>query len=253
MPCPPSACASARIRRCRGGLDVARRAASAHGGRPEPDGCEAFFYNAIFFTYALILTDFYRIAADRVGWYILPFAAGNFLRPVVLGRLFDTLGRRPMLAFTYAVSGLLLAMTGYLFSENLLSASQLTMAWMVIFFFASAAASAAYLTVSETFPLEIRAPRDRALLCHRHRRRRNCRTWLFGILIETGSRTRRVRRIPAGAALMIAAAIVAGLWAVAAERKSLEAVSRPVGLGRLKLAGMSLQQMAAIVHTGDAA
>jgi MFS family permease len=118
---------------------------------------QAFFYNAIFFTYALVLTDFYGIRADHVGWYLLPFAAGNFLGPVLLGRLFDTIGRRPMIATTYALSGLLLAGAGYLFATGVLSATSQTIAWMVIFFFASAAASSAYLTVSETFPLEVRA------------------------------------------------------------------------------------------------
>ena len=73
---------------------------------------QAFFYNAIFFTYALVLTDFYGIAASKVGWYLLPFAVGNFLGPLLLGRLFDTVGRRPMIALTYALSGLLLALTG---------------------------------------------------------------------------------------------------------------------------------------------
>jgi MFS family permease len=92
-----------------------------------------------------------------LGWYLLPFAAGNFFGPVVLGRLFDTIGRRSMVAATYAVSGMLLAVAGYLFALGILSASAQTVAWMVIFFFASAAASSAYLTVSETFPLEVRA------------------------------------------------------------------------------------------------
>src|SRR5581483_1155217 len=118
---------------------------------------QAFCYNAIFFTYALILTDFYGVSAAHVGWYILPFAAGNFLGPLLLGRLFDTLGRRPMIAATYGVSGVLLALSGYLFASGLLSAETQTIAWMVVFFFASPAASAAYLTVSETFPLEVRA------------------------------------------------------------------------------------------------
>src|SRR5262249_55483259 len=118
---------------------------------------QAFFYNAIFFTYALVLTDFYNVPADHIGWYILPFAAGNFLGPVILGRLFDTIGRRQMLTFTYVISGALLLGVGYLFEQDLVSATSLTIAWMIIFFFASAAASAAYLTVSETFPLEIRA------------------------------------------------------------------------------------------------
>src|SRR3979411_3317803 len=118
---------------------------------------QAFFYNAIFFTFALVLTDFFGIPASQVGWYILPFAAGNFLGPLLLGRLFDTLGRRVMIAFTYGTSGVLLALSGYLFSIGALSAQTQTIAWMVIFFFASPAASAAYLTVSETFPLEVRA------------------------------------------------------------------------------------------------
>src|SRR5215831_6986999 len=118
---------------------------------------QAFFYNAVFFTYALILTNFYGIPAEHVGWYILPFAAGNFFGPLLLGPLFDTIGRRAMIATTYALSGVLLAATGWLFSIDILSAQAQTVAWMVIFFFASAAASSAYLTVGETFPLEIRA------------------------------------------------------------------------------------------------
>src|SRR4029079_7245801 len=118
---------------------------------------QAFFYNAIFFTYALVLTDFYGIPSSHVGWYILPFAAGNFLGPVFLGHLFDVIGRRTMIAFTYITSGVLLAASGYLFAQSLIDAFTQTLCWMVIFFFASAAASSAYLTVSETFPLEIRA------------------------------------------------------------------------------------------------
>ena len=118
---------------------------------------QAYFYNAIFFTYPLVLTTFYGIPVDQLGWYILPFAAANFLGPLLIGRFFDTWGRRQMLTLTYAVSGLLLAGMGYVFATNIASAAALTMAWAVAFFFASAAASAAYLTVSETFPLEVRA------------------------------------------------------------------------------------------------
>src|SRR6516164_9672347 len=118
---------------------------------------QAFFYNAIFFTYALVLTNFYGTPANQVGWYILPFAAGNVLGPILLGHLFDTLGRRLMIASTYAISGVLLAVTAALFSHNVLTAQGLTGAWMIVFFFASAAASSAYLSVSEIFPLEIRA------------------------------------------------------------------------------------------------
>jgi len=189
---------------------------------------QAFFYNAIFFTYALILMEFYGVRSDHVGWYILPFAVGNFLGPIILGRLFDTVGRRPMLAITYAVSGLLLALTGFLFARDLLSASQLTTAWMITFFFASAAASAAYLTVSETFPLEIRALAIAFFYALGTGVGGIAGPWLFGILIETGSRSSVLVGYLIGAGLMIAAAIIAGVWAVAAERKPLETVSRPL-------------------------
>jgi MFS family permease len=189
---------------------------------------QAFFYNAIFFTYALILTDFYAIPAAQVGWYILPFAAGNVLGPILLGRLFDTWGRRPMIALTYAMSGLLLAATGYLFAHDLVSASTLTLAWSVIFFFASAAASSAYLTVSETFPLEVRALAIAFFYAVGTGIGGVVGPWLFGLLIETGSRGSVFGGYLFGAALMLAAAVIAWLWGVAAERKPLEAVSRPL-------------------------
>ena len=120
---------------------------------------QAFFYNAIFFTYALVLTDFYGIAADHVGWYMLPFAAGNFLGPLLLGPpVRHARAGAPMIAFTYAISGVLLAITRLSVPAGAADrAAGRPCAWMVIFFFASAAASSAYLTVSETFPLEMRA------------------------------------------------------------------------------------------------
>jgi MFS family permease len=189
---------------------------------------QAFFYNAIFFTYALVLTDFYGIPADQVGWYILPFAAGNFLGPVLLGRLFDTLGRRPMITFTYAASGLLLALTGYLFVADLVSARGLTLGWSVIFFFASAAASSAYLTVSETFPLEIRALAIAIFYAIGTGIGGIIGPWLMGFLIETGSRPSVFAGYLLGAGLMLLAALVMARWGVAAERKALEAVARPL-------------------------
>jgi MFS family permease len=189
---------------------------------------QAFFYNAIFFTYALILTDFYGIAADHVGWYILPFAVGNFLGPLLLGRLFDTLGRRPMIAFTYAVSGVLLTVVGYLFARDMVSAAGLTLAWSVIFFFASAAASAAYLTVSETFPLEIRALAIAFFYAIGTGIGGVLGPWLMGALIESGSRQSVFAGYLLGAILMIGAAVVAARWGVAAERRSLEDVARPL-------------------------
>jgi MFS family permease len=189
---------------------------------------QAFFYNAIFFTYALVLTDFYGIAADQVGWYLLPFAAGNFLGPVLLGRFFDTIGRRPMIAFTYIISGVLLAATGYLFAHDLISAETQTLCWMATFFFASAAASSAYLTVSETFPLEIRALAIAFFYAIGTGIGGIVGPWLFGVLIDSGSRMSVFGGYILGAVLMIAGGLVALRWGVAAERKPLEAVARPL-------------------------
>src|SRR6476660_975788 len=189
---------------------------------------QAFFYNAIFFTYALVLTDFYGVPADGVGWYILPFAAGNFLGPALLGRLFDTLGRRLMITSTYATSGVLLAITGYLFAANLVSAAGLTVAWSIIFFFASAAASSAYLTVSETFPLEIRALAIAFFYAIGTGIGGIIGPWLMGFLIETGSRQSVFLGYLIGAALMLGAALVMVRWGVSAERTGLEEVARPL-------------------------
>jgi MFS family permease len=189
---------------------------------------QAFFYNAIFFTYALVLTDFYGIPAAAVGWYILPFAAGNFLGPLLLGRLFDVIGRRTMIAFTYIASGVLLLGSGYLFEQGVLSATQQTLCWTVIFFFASAAASSAYLTVSETFPLEIRALAIAVFYAVGTAVGGMAGPWLFGALIDTGSRASLFGGYLLGAVLMIAAGVIAALYAVAAERRPLEDVARPL-------------------------
>jgi len=189
---------------------------------------QAFFYNAIFFTFALVLTDFFGIASNQVGWYILPFAAGNFLGPLLLGRLFDTLGRRAMITFTYAVSGILLAVSGYLFSIGMLSAQTQTIAWMVIFFFASPAASAAYLTVSETFPLEVRALAIALFYAVGTGIGGVAGPALFGALIDTGSRNSVFAGYLLGSGLMIGAAIIAWRYCIAAERRSLESVARPL-------------------------
>ena len=189
---------------------------------------QAFFYNAIFFTYALVLTDFYGIRPDHVGWYLLPFAAGNFLGPVLLGRLFDTIGRRPMITATYGLSGLLLIGSGYLFAIGVLSARGQTVAWMVIFFVASAAASSAYLTVSETFPLEVRALAIAFFYAIGTGIGGVAGPWLFGRLIDSGSRWSLFAGYLLGAVLMLAAALVAWRFGVAAERKPLESVATPL-------------------------
>ncbi len=189
---------------------------------------QAFFYNAIFFTYALILTDFYGIPPHDIGWYLLPFAAGNFLGPVLLGRLFDTRGRRTMIAFTYIVSGLLLAGTGWLFAQEMITAELQTLCWMIIFFFASAAASSAYLTVSETFPLEIRALAIAFFYAIGTGVGGIVGPSLFGALIDTGSRLSVFGGYLLGAVLMILGGAIAWRWAVPAERRPLEMVARPL-------------------------
>ncbi len=190
-------------------------------------GAQAFFYNAIFFTYAMMLTDFYAVPSAHVGYYILPFAAGNVLGPLVLGRFFDSWGRRPMIMLTYALSGLLLAATGFAFAEGLLDATTQTLCWSVTFFFASAAASAAYLTAAESFPLEIRALAI-AIFYALGTLLGAVAPWVFGLLIESGSRGQVLLGYLFGAALMILAAVVTAFFGTAAERRPLEEVARPL-------------------------
>lgn len=189
---------------------------------------QAFFYNAIFFTYALVLMDFYHIPGGDIGWYILPFALGNFCGPLFLGRLFDVLGRRIMISSTYALSGILLIISGYLFEQALLTATQQTIAWMVIFFFASAAASSAYLTVAETFPLEIRALAIAFFYALGTGLGGIIGPTLFGALIESGQRINVFYGYLIGAGLMLLAGVVEMIWGVDSERKSLETVARPL-------------------------
>jgi len=189
---------------------------------------QAFFYNAIFFTYALVLTKFYSVGADAVGWYILPFAVSNFLGPVVLGRLFDTYGRRIMISATYALSGVLLIAVAVGFERDLLSAVGQTIGWMIVFFIASPAASSAYLTVSETFPLEVRALTIAIFYAIGTGLGGVAAPVVFGKLIESGSRQSIFGGYVFAALLMFAAAIVAALYAVNAERKPLEQVATPL-------------------------
>ena len=189
---------------------------------------QAFFYNAIFFSYALVLTRFYDVPAAAVGWYLLPFALGNFLGPLLLGPLFDTLGRRPMITATYAFSGVMLAIVGELFRENLLDAQTLTLCWSGIFFVASAAASAAYLTVSESFPLEARALAIAFFYALGTGLGGVAAPWLFGVLIGSGERGEVFVGYLFAAALMIAAAATELAIGVKAERLPLEAVARPL-------------------------
>ncbi|MEA2491563.1 MAG: hypothetical protein QOH21_3355, partial [Acidobacteriota bacterium] len=189
---------------------------------------QAFFYNAIFFTYALMLTRFYGIADERVGYYIFPFALGNFLGPLVLGRLFDVVGRRKMIALTYSISGILLIATAYAFYRGWLSATTQTLCWSVIFFVASAAASSAYLTVSEVFPLEMRAISISVFYAAGTALGGFAGPPLYGAIIEAGSRDALFAAYAFAGVLMCAAAGIAAWIGVDAERKPLEEVCAPL-------------------------
>jgi MFS family permease len=191
-------------------------------------GSQAFFYNAIFFSYALVLTKFYSVPSASIGWYILPFALGNFCGPLLLGPLFDHIGRKPMIASTYAVSGILLAIVGYLFREDVVNAEQLTLCWTGIFFFASAAASSAYLTVSESFPIEARALAIAFFYAVGTALGGAVSPWLFGTLVGSGERGAVFDGYLLGAGLMMAAALTELAIGVKAERQPLESVARPI-------------------------
>jgi MFS family permease len=189
---------------------------------------QAFCYNAVFFTYGLILKNFYGVPDQAIGWFLLPFAAGNVAGPLLLGRLFDTLGRRVMIGATYGLSGVLLAITGWLFAERLVDATQLTVCWSVVFFFASAAASAAYLTISESFPLETRAMIIGIFNAFGNGLGGVGGPILFGALIATGARENLLWGYLIGGALMLVAAVVEFAIGVDAEMKPLEHVAPPL-------------------------
>ncbi|MDN5865235.1 MAG: MFS transporter [Gammaproteobacteria bacterium] len=191
---------------------------------------QAFLYNALFFTYALVLTRYYGVDELRVGLFLLPFAAGNFLGPLVLGPLFDRVGRRVMITATYALTGILIIATGLLFKADVLTATTQTLAWSVVFFFASAAASSAYLTVGESFPLEVRASAIAWFYAIGTGLGGIVGPLVFGYLIASGSRLDVFAGYALGGALMIGAALVAAFLAVKAERRSLESVAAPLSL-----------------------
>jgi len=192
---------------------------------------QAFLYNAIFFTYALILADFYGISGGAVAYFIFPFALGNLLGPLLLGQYFDTIGRRAMVGGTYCVAGLLLLVTGWLFNEAVLTAATQTVLWCVIFFFASAAASSAYLTVSEIFPIELRAQAISLFFAMAVLSGGAIAPWLFATLIGEGDDRGRVFLGYAVAAiLMIVGGLIELAWGVDAERRPLEAVATPLSV-----------------------
>ncbi len=186
---------------------------------------QAFFYNAIFFTYSLVLTTFYGVPSGDIGRYIFPFAVGNFMGPILLGRFFDSHGRRRMIAITYAASGVLLALTGWAFANGLLTAATQTLLWSLIFFIASAAASSAYLTISEIFPIRMRALTIAIFYAIGTTVGGLTAPAIFGVLIQTHSRQEVFLGYLVGGVLMMVAAVIAAIIGVDAERKSLEEIA----------------------------
>ena len=186
---------------------------------------QAFCYNAIFFTYALTLTKFYAVPIEAVGSYVIAFAAANLLGPILLGRLFDTIGRKPMIAATYMIAGVALAATGLLFRADILDATSQTALWAGTFFIASAAASAAYLTIGESFPLEMRALAIAVFYAFGTLVGGVAGPAVFGALIAEGSRGGVAQGYLVGALLMLGAGVVEAAIGPRAERQPLERVA----------------------------
>jgi MFS family permease len=189
---------------------------------------QAFLYNAIFFTYAMVLTEIYGVSSGSVGLYLLPFAVGNFMGPLLLGRLFDTVGRKPMIAGTYILSGILLIITGILFRNGTLDATTQTVAWCIIFFFASAGASAAYLTVSEIFPMETRAMAIAFFYATGTIVGGFGGPLLFGALIQSGDPGQIFIGYVVGAVVMIVGGIIQATMGVEAAGRDLEDIAPPL-------------------------
>ncbi|GLY75937.1 MFS transporter [Actinoallomurus iriomotensis] len=189
---------------------------------------QAFLYNAVFFTYALVLSKFFKTPDDHAGWYLIPIGLGNFGGAFVLGRLFDRLGRKVMISGTYILSGVLLIGTAMLFRGGHLSAVTLTVCWVVVFFFASAGASSAYLTVSEIFPMETRAMAIAAFYAVGTALGGIIGPLLFGKLVDTGHTGTVAGGYLLGAGLMILAGIVELVLGVEAAGRSLEDIAAPL-------------------------
>jgi MFS family permease len=189
---------------------------------------QAFLFNAVFFTYGLVLSVYYHVPNENVGAYILPMTLGNFCGPLLLGRFFDTIGRRKMIGGTYALSGVLLLATAALFGAGLLTAVTQTVCWVAIFFVASAAASAAYLTASEIFPLETRALAIAVFYALGTLIGGATAPTLFGYLIGTGSTWALAGGYALSAALMLIAAATEFRLGIDAEGKSLESIAEPL-------------------------
>jgi len=190
-------------------------------------GTQAFLYNAVLFTYGLILSSYYGVPGANVGLYLAVFAVGNLCGPLLLGRFFDRIGRVPMIAGCYITSGVLLAVSGYLFHQQVLTGVTLTAIWTAMFFFASSAASAAYLTVSEVFPMEVRAMAIALFYAIATGLGGITGPVVFGQLIGTGDQSDLLIGFAIAAGLMIAA-VAELILGVRAEQKSLESVATPL-------------------------
>jgi MFS family permease len=190
---------------------------------------QAFLYNAIFFSQGSVLKNFYGIPSDRLGVFFFPFAAGNLLGPLLIGHFFDTVGRRKMITLTYCGSGILLAISAFFFSAGALNAITQTAFWCGTFFLASAGASSAYLTVSEIFPLELRAQAIALFFAISQLAGGVAAPYIFGLLIGNGTdRTPLTIGYLIGGAVMFFGGVVAWFFGVDAERKSLEDIAIPL-------------------------
>ena len=189
---------------------------------------QAFLYNSILFGYATLLATFFGVSQADAPYYLVAFAAGNLLGPILLGRLFDTVGRKPMIAGTYILSGVLLLITGYLFEQHDLTATTLTLGWCVVFFFASAGVSAAYLTVSEVFPMETRALAIALFYALGTGVGGIIGPQLFGPLVAKNHTGPVFEALALGAVLMIAGGLIELAFGVKAERRRLEGIAKPL-------------------------
>jgi MFS family permease len=191
---------------------------------------QSFLYNAIFFTSSLVLEYFFKVPATHTSYYFFAFAAGNLAGPLTIGRLFDTIGRKPMIAGTYITAGVLLIITAFLFKNGDLNATTQTICWAVVFFFASAGASAGYLTASEVFPLEVRAQSIAVFFAIAQCFGAFGTHW-YGHLIGNGTdRNSLFVGYMVGAGAMILGGVIAIFFGVAAEGKALEDVARPLSV-----------------------
>ena len=202
---------------------------------------QAFLYNAVFFTQALVLTTFFKVPAASAPLYIIPLAIGNLIGPWILGPFFDSVGRKPMIAGTYLLSGALLIATGVMFANGVLNGTSITFCWAVIFFFASAGASSAYLTGSELFPMEARALAIAFVYAIGTLAGGVAAPAVFGALIQSDNVQNVVYGYYFGAALMIAGGLIEIAFGVKAERRSLEEIAEPLTLVRAWQPGYAAQ------------